>query len=65
MIAKEFIIAKLFRAYSTNFLRQEKSLHDHAPADQMECAQLGRERRKVDVGRAGSGWRAASADARI
>ena len=32
MIAKLFIIAKLFRAYSANFLRQDKSLHDHGDA---------------------------------
>jgi hypothetical protein len=29
MIAKTFFIAKTFRAYGTNFLRQEKSLRDH------------------------------------
>jgi hypothetical protein len=29
VITKEFIIAKIFRAHSTNFFRQEKSLRDH------------------------------------
>jgi hypothetical protein len=29
MIAKDFIITKDFRAYSANFLRQEKSIRDH------------------------------------
>jgi hypothetical protein len=29
MIVKEFINAKTFRAYSANFLRQDKSLRDH------------------------------------
>jgi hypothetical protein len=29
MIAKTFLLAKLFRAYGTNFLPQEKSLRDH------------------------------------
>jgi hypothetical protein len=28
MIAKTFLLAKTFRAHSTNFLRQEKSLRD-------------------------------------
>jgi hypothetical protein len=28
MIAKTFLLAKLFRAYGTNFFRQEKSLRD-------------------------------------
>jgi hypothetical protein len=32
MIAKAFRIAKLFRSYSANFLRQAKSLHDHGNA---------------------------------
>jgi hypothetical protein len=30
MITKDFVLAKTFRAYSTNFLRQEKSFRDHA-----------------------------------
>jgi hypothetical protein len=29
MIAKIFFIAKIFRAQSANYLRQEKSLRDH------------------------------------
>jgi hypothetical protein len=29
MIAKDFFIAKDFRTYAMNFLRQEKSLRDH------------------------------------
>jgi hypothetical protein len=29
VIVKDFITAKTFRAYSTNFLRQEKSFRDH------------------------------------
>ena len=29
MIAKDFISAKTFRAHSTNFLRQKKTLRDH------------------------------------
>jgi len=29
MIAKDFFIAKTIRAYSTNFLRQEKTFRDH------------------------------------
>jgi hypothetical protein len=29
MIAKEFICAKIFRAYGTNFFRQNKNLRDH------------------------------------
>jgi hypothetical protein len=29
MIAKTFLLAKTFRAYGTNFLRQEKSIRDH------------------------------------
>jgi hypothetical protein len=29
VIAKTFLLAKLFRAYGTNFFRQEKSLRDH------------------------------------
>jgi hypothetical protein len=29
MIAKEFITAKLFRAYGANFFRQNKKLRDH------------------------------------
>jgi hypothetical protein len=29
IMAKDFIIAKTFRAYSTNFFRQDKSLRDH------------------------------------
>ena len=31
-IAKAFLTAKTFRAHGTNFLRQEKSLHDHGDA---------------------------------
>ena len=31
MIAKEFIIAKLFLAYGVNFFRDKKSLRDHTP----------------------------------
>jgi hypothetical protein len=60
MIAKAFGIAKTFRSHSANFLRHAKSLRDHAPADETECAQLGRERRKVDVGVPveAAGWRA-------
>jgi hypothetical protein len=30
MIAKAFLLAKTFRAYGTNFLRQEKSFQDHS-----------------------------------
>jgi hypothetical protein len=33
MIAKTFLLAKLFRAYGTNFFRQEKSLRDHGSQD--------------------------------
>jgi hypothetical protein len=29
MITKTFLLAKLFRAYGTNFFRQEKSFRDH------------------------------------
>jgi hypothetical protein len=29
MIAKDFIIAKDFRSYSANFLRQDKIIRDH------------------------------------
>jgi hypothetical protein len=29
MIAKDFILAKDFRTYATNFLHQEKILRDH------------------------------------
>jgi hypothetical protein len=32
MITKPFFIAKTFRAHSTNFFRQEKSLRDHRHA---------------------------------
>jgi hypothetical protein len=32
MITKTFLLAKTFRAHSTNFFRQEKSLHDHGNA---------------------------------
>jgi hypothetical protein len=32
MIAKTFLTAKTFRAYGTNFLRQEKSFRDHGGA---------------------------------
>ena len=32
MIAKTFLLAKTFRVYGTNFLRQEKSLRDHKAA---------------------------------
>jgi hypothetical protein len=30
MIAKTFLLAKTFRAYGTNFFRQEKSLRDQS-----------------------------------
>jgi hypothetical protein len=30
VIAKTFLSAKTFRAYGTNFLRQEKSFRDHS-----------------------------------
>jgi hypothetical protein len=33
MSAKTFFMAKTFRAQSTNYLRQEKSLRDHGAGD--------------------------------
>jgi hypothetical protein len=52
MIAKDFIIAKLFLAYSVNFFRQDKSLRDHG-----RPAQAGRRGR---AGRAAGETRRAS-----
>jgi hypothetical protein len=44
MIAKDFIIAKLFRAHSANFLRQDKSIRDHGGARVARCDPPSRER---------------------
>jgi hypothetical protein len=60
MITNDFIIAKLFRAYSANFFRQNKSLLDNTPARRNDWARCGASvaRREWDV--AGKGRKAAS-----